>query len=267
MPYPSGADWKVEVVDAGGGGMTDTELPAAVLLDDAAPNPTAPAVGAFLMVWNAATLTWRRVPSANNVLDANGGGAVPVVAVVAWDGTDFNRLRVDPDQFQLRTLAAGYTTIIDATLTRPANTTAYATGDAITDTGGTIRTLTGIARYSGGSGVIQGVLAAFSSNWVTKPALELWIYDTTRTPQADNTAFAPTDGENDTLVAIIPLNLTYVGDAAANTGNFVMDTGQISVPFKTVGSANLFMSVVVRNAAQAGANSDTLKFRFRVLQD
>jgi hypothetical protein len=46
-----------------------------------------------------------------------------------------------------------------------------------------------------------------------------------------------------------------------------MDTGQISVPFTCVGSANLFMRIVIRNAGQAGANSDTLKFRFKIFQD
>lgn len=38
----------------------DTELPAAAALADAAANPTAPAVGAFNMVWNGAT--WDRLP-------------------------------------------------------------------------------------------------------------------------------------------------------------------------------------------------------------
>lgn len=42
------------------GGTVDTELPAAVALGDNAGNPTAPAVGAFGMVWDGAT--WDRAP-------------------------------------------------------------------------------------------------------------------------------------------------------------------------------------------------------------
>lgn len=38
----------------------DTELPAAVALADALANPTAPAVGAFNMIWNS--VTWDRMP-------------------------------------------------------------------------------------------------------------------------------------------------------------------------------------------------------------
>lgn len=54
-------------VDDNGGSLTvdgtvtaDTELPAAAALADAAGNPTAPAVGAFGLVWNGAT--WDRAP-------------------------------------------------------------------------------------------------------------------------------------------------------------------------------------------------------------
>jgi hypothetical protein len=161
----------------------------------------------------------------------------------------------------------GRSDVVSVTLTRPANTTAYASGDEVTDTGGAVRELTGIARISGGSGIIQGVSVAVSSNWVTRPLMELWVFDTTTAPATDNAAFDVDDTEINTLIGVLQVSMDFTGDPTANTGNFVMDTGQISVPFKCVGSANLFMRVVVRNAAQAGANSDTLKFRFRVLMD
>lgn len=161
----------------------------------------------------------------------------------------------------------GFTTIVSSTLTRPGNTTAYAAGDEVTDNGTAIITLTNLARFSGGTGVIQGICATFSDNWATKPVAEVWLFDTTSTPQTDNTAFAPADGVVDTAFAVIPLSVTYVADATANTGNMVMDTGSISIPFQTVGSANVFLRLVVRNAAQAGANSGTIKFRVRALCD
>lgn len=160
----------------------------------------------------------------------------------------------------------GIETVINATLTRPNNTNTYAAGDEITDTGGTIRTLSNMARVSGGSGTIQGVGLSISSNGSPLPSLELWIFDTTSTPQTDNAAFAPADGEVDTALAIIPLSATYIGTTGAG-GNVFMDTGPINFPFLTVGSANLFLRVVVRNAYIAGAGSDTYKFRFRVSQD
>lgn len=161
-----------------------------------------------------------------------------------------------------RTVAGGYTTVLTTTLTRPADTTAYTAGDEMTDTGGAIQTITGAARFSGGSGIIQGVYISQSTLWTTKPAMELWIYDTTSTPVADNGAFAPTDGVTDTCIAVIPVTATYAG-----TVNQALDSGQISVPFVTSGSANLFCRIVIRNAAQDSANSGVTKFRWRILQD
>lgn len=160
----------------------------------------------------------------------------------------------------------GKSTIISATLTRPANTTAYAAGDEMTDTGGAILTLTGIARAAGLGGTIDGIYCAVSSNAATKPIFDLYLYDTTSTPQTDNAAFAPSDAVQDTGIAVIPLASFSVGDATASTGNFQMDTGSICVPFLTSGSANLFLRAVVRAAYTAGTNSDTYRFRFRVTQ-
>jgi hypothetical protein len=159
----------------------------------------------------------------------------------------------------------GITTIITSTLTRPANTTAYTAGDEITDTGGTIRTITSAATKSGGSGVIAGIGLSQSSG-TPCTGLEIWIFDTTSTPQTDNAAFAPADGEVDTCIAICPLTVSYQGTTGTG-GNVFYDTGQISLPFLTVGSANLYWRLVTRAAYTAGANSDTMKARFRILQD
>lgn len=196
------------------------------------------------------------------VSDANGSrnaflrGLVKIFADI-WDSTlHFLHVR-----------SGTYEDLLTVTLTRPANTTAYAAGRAITDTGGTVRTITGAARVSGGTGALTHLTIAFSDNWATKPQLEIWVFDTTLTPQTDNAAAAPADAELLTLIGIIPVTAAFIGDATANSGNMGMDSGAISLPFKTVGSANLFFTVVVRNAAQAGANSGTMTCRFTVRQN
>lgn len=288
-----------------GGALVDTELPAAVTtLADSQTAPTAPFVNAltFNIDQGSSPFTYStprlhdgssdaRVRTISGMVvhsrlychnhntiasatsdvlrsvraaDSFVGLGVLGVGSMGWDGAAVRQIKTATDGTQL---VGGLTTIISSTLTRPANTTAYASGDEVTDTGGAIITLTGMARFSGGSGIIQGIQANFSDNWATKPSAELWIFDTTSTPQADNAAFAPADAVVNTAIAVIPLTSTYVGDATGNTGNFAMDTGSISVPFLTVGSANLFLRIVVRNAAQAGANSSTILFRVRTLQD
>lgn len=107
MPPP---DRLVQLVDSSGDEVSslggDTELPAAAALDDAAANPTAPAVGAFNMVWNAAGTNWRRQPTANNVADANAGGALPTVAGMVYNGTTWDRTRGDATNGTLVNLGA-----------------------------------------------------------------------------------------------------------------------------------------------------------------
>ena len=70
----------------------DTELPAAAVLADNALNPTAPAVGAFLMAWDGAT--WDRAPgtSADGLLVNLGGNNDVTVTgtVTANAGTNLN---------------------------------------------------------------------------------------------------------------------------------------------------------------------------------
>jgi hypothetical protein len=82
--------------------QADTELPAAAALADAAANPTAPAVGAFALLWNGAT--WDRLPgSAANGLTTNlkalNGTAIDTNSGVKSAGTQ--RVVIATDQVQL----------------------------------------------------------------------------------------------------------------------------------------------------------------------
>jgi len=103
---------KFEVTFAAGASV-DTELPAAAALADNTANPTAPAVGAFLMAWDGAN--WDRVPgtSANGLTVTLSGASVvdtelPAAAALAdntanptvpavgaflmlWDGANWDR--------------------------------------------------------------------------------------------------------------------------------------------------------------------------------
>jgi hypothetical protein len=161
----------------------------------------------------------------------------------------------------------GLTKTVSSVLTRPANTTTYTANDEMTDTGGTIRTLTAMATATGGKGIITHCLLSCSSNGGTKPTYTVYVYDTTSTPQTDNAAFAPSDGVQDTCIGSFTLTTAEVGDATANTGNFTMDSGPIHLPYTTVGSADLYFRVKVTNGYTPGANSDTNTFRFKTQQD
>lgn len=192
------------------------------------------------------------------------------------DGTNARALKTDSSgNLQVGNVAGtaaignvgGLTKTISVTLTRAATTTTYTANDEMTDTGGTIRTISNAATVSGGSGIMTHCYLSCSSNGATKPTFTVYVYDTTSTPAADNAVFAPTSAVQDTGVGYFTLSSAEVGDATAGTGNFTMDSGQIHLPYTTSGSANLFFRVKVTNGYTPGANSDTYKFRFMLQQD
>lgn len=132
-------------------------------------------------------------------------------------------------------VAAGIATA-STDLTRPADTTAYAAADAISDstsapTAGGF-TLTGVARASGKSGVITDMIVT-SSNPAGGLNAELWVFDTAVTAVNDNAAFAISDAEVKTLVAVVPFTL------AAGANNAAAHIQNLMAGFTTVGSANL----------------------------
>src|SRR5207245_2234219 len=104
----------------------------------------------------------------------------------------------------------GFTTVLTVTMTRPADTTAYAAGDQVSNSTSapTILTFAGAARVSGGTGVITHVWITDSVAAATLPDLELWLFDTTATPNNDNAAFAPSDATSNTIVAVVHLGTT-----------------------------------------------------------
>lgn len=143
---------------------------------------------------------------------------------------------------------------VSASFTRPSDTTAYAAGDAVTNSTSSPAAITfdGCAAANGGKGVILGALMLDSANQSTKGIFELWLFagSSAPTPDNDNAVFTPTDAELANLVAIIPLNVTYVGDATSGAGgNVIYESPEMARPFTCGGSVNdLFGLLVVRNA-------------------
>jgi hypothetical protein len=159
---------------------------------------------------------------------------------------------------------------ITANFTRPNDTTAYAAGDAVTDSTSspTKITFSNCARIANGTGRITGVHMVDSANQATKGVFELWVFDTSVTPDNDNSAFTPTDTECGTLVGIVPLNVVYVGDATSGAGgNAVYYSGEIDRPFTCTGSTrDLYGLMVVRNAYTPVAQ-EVFTFRLQIDQD
>lgn len=144
-------------------------------------------------------------------------------------------------------------TMVKANFTRPSDTTAYAAGDAVTDSTSapTIMTFDACARANAGSGVITHAVFQDSANQSTKGSFELWLFHTTVTPDNDNAVFTPTDAENRTFVGVIPFTLPYVGDATSGANGNAVYMGTVDRPLPFVcdsGDDNLYGLLVVRSA-------------------
>lgn len=160
-------------------------------------------------------------------------------------------------------LPLGLPKTIKVDVTRPADTTAYASGDAISDstsapTSGGF-TITSAGRASGGSCIITDVCIATSNDPATKLTGEIWIFDTSVTNINDNAAFAVSDTEIKTCAAVVPFSLYDAG----NNG-FAHVTG-LNILATCSGTANLRFLLRARNA-YTPASAEVLSFAFKLFQ-
>jgi hypothetical protein len=125
------------------------------------------------------------------VADDAGGSVIggPTDAESAsGDGTQIALLK------RLRTLSGGGFAQITSSIARPANTTPYASGQAVGNAAGTscLLTFSNSARYTGGGGRVEGGRLSVNSTNVTNAAFRLWLYSSTPSapPTVDQTAFA-----------------------------------------------------------------------------
>jgi hypothetical protein len=143
---------------------------------------------------------------------------------------------------------------ITDTLTRPADTTAYAAGDMVADSTSapTANVLAGAALANGRGGTIKAITLIDSANLATPGDFEIWFFNAAYTLANDNAAFAPTDAVAETVQAIVSLpgSGSIVGNAGADAaGNRVYQVKGIDKDFDcAAGNNDLWWALVVRNA-------------------
>lgn len=173
-------------------------------------------------------------------------------------------------------LAGKLTKIVNATLTRPANTTAYASGDAVTDTGGAALSFLSVARdTSAGSGRIVGAVCTSSADEATKPQLELWLFGGAAAPTAtvDNSATVhPDDTEILQLLGIITFTTWYEG-IAGTSGSSAAPATLINgiaggrIPFVCGAAVDDIFGLVIIRSAYTPISGEVFTFRLAVEQD
>lgn len=140
------------------------------------------------------------------------------------------------------------------------DTAAYASGDCI---GGKL-TITNAARVSGGSGVLQSIRAVNRSASQNK-RLRIVVFnaDPTNATLTDNAAFVfSTDDYK--VVDVFDIG---VSDWKTIDSKFVATLRNLGVPFKAVGSANLFAALIDGGDAIDFVNATDLQIAFGILQD
>ena len=178
-------------------------------------------------------------------------------------GTDLDYEMLQMANGALWTAPLGFFATVSTDVTRPADVTAYAANDALSDsttapTSGGF-TFTSAARKSGGSGIITDAIITTSADAATLLQGEIWIFDTAVTNINDNTAFAVSDTEIKTYVGKIPFTLEDAGNNGAAT------VQNLSLGFTCVGSANLRYLVKVKNA-YTPASAEVLTVRLKIIQ-
>jgi hypothetical protein len=152
---------------------------------------------------------------------------------------------------------------VQTDVTRPADTTAYAVNDAISDstsapTSGGF-TFTSAARASGGSGIVTDAIIATSNDAGTLLQGEIWLFDQAVTNINDNAAFAVSDTEIKTCVGVIPFTLIDAGN------NGFQHVQNLNIGFTCSGSANLRFLLRAKNA-YTPASAEVFTLKLKILQ-
>lgn len=147
-------------------------------------------------------------------------------------------------------------------ITRPADTAAYAANDNLANSTSAPTasgfTLTGVGIVSGGAGVITDLIVT-SSNPAGGLQGEVWIFDSGVTNINDNAAFAISDAEVKTLVAVVPFTLI------ADANNSWASVQGLMIGYTCVGSANLRYLVKVK-AAYTPISAEVITVRAKAIQ-
>ena len=189
--------------------------------------------------------------------------AVRTDAPAAKSDTDGDYEPLQVSGGRLWTAPLGFPVTVQTDVTRPADTTAYAAGDAISNsttapTSGGF-TLSNIARKSGGSVIITDVCVSSSNDPATRLAGEILIFNQAVTNINDNAAFAVSDAEIKTCIGIVPFALFDAGN------NGYAHISGLNFLATCVGSANLRFLLRARNA-YTPANAEVLTITVKALQ-
>lgn len=160
----------------------------------------------------------------------------------------------------------GHTTLASANFTRPADTTAYASGDLVANstTAGSVTPMQfTVARVAAGSGMIRRARLRKSGTSVTSASFRLHLYRASPTPANGDNAAWSTDQVANYLGSIdVTCDRAFTDGAS---GNGVPNTGS-EINFK-LSSGQVVYGLCEARAAYTPASGETLTWELEVLQN
>lgn len=140
--------------------------------------------------------------------------------------------------------------------TRPSNTTAYAAGDMVGATAGTIHTIAKAARYSGGGGRILVPRLHKSTSTTANGTFRIHFFNDSPTTANDNAAFALRYTERAMYIGF--MDVVSVSDAAGAGAVATPAATTLPLFFKSAaGSSGNIYAVVTATAAYSPGSAET----------
>lgn len=155
--------------------------------------------------------------------------------------------------------------IIRASVTRPANTTAYAAGDVVNGDGVTVPvTLTAAARKDGGGGVIESVGLLTNNVTVTNGTFRVHFFNASHTIAADNAAFASLYANRAAYIGFADLTILVADSASATAAAVNVD---VNLPFQCASGSDDLYAVIVATGAYTPASGQVVQLTVAVRRD
>jgi len=158
--------------------------------------------------------------------------------------------------------------VIETSIIRAANTTAYAAGDVVENSTASGFTFATAARGNAMGGQINHAMLFSSHSNGTPLDGELWVMDTLMALDVDNLAFTPTDAEMRNMVGVIPFATGngFVGTAA---GNVLIPASRTFLPmrFVTATADDALYGVLVARNAYVPASAEVITLKLFIEQD
>ena len=147
-----------------------------------------------------------------------------------------------------------------ASITRPADTTAYADGDVVADSTSAAAALMFKGLCGDGDGaVIRGAMFSSSAIPGTKLNADLWLFHTAPTSYGnDNGAFALSDADLLNCVGVIPLDGTTAANVKVSTLNYVVVNQGLAIPVKSLTADRALYGVLVARNAYTPASAEVI---------